>query len=888
MSVCNKPDIRVVEVLVREQIIRQPYILNLFLTDWFNMPLHRIRELYGTFIGPFVYNIENMVDATKKGDWRRVISIMMSTIASAGEIYNRIDRVNKAMKNQELVETGLFKIIIDPYIPLGIYVAIGQLLPRPITRRIQRVYFIFYNKILEKRIKTRALFKYDDYSSAQQELSIKKVVFRSAKELLKEAAKQFVINRIKDQIISSIGRDLPSSDLEDAKRLISSFGGLTRPLGLLVYGVHHYIKMKDSVLGKEKAILEEAKKILTDTNSLSSMSFVFRYNNFISKLPTFMCYVDFPSKFVNVVLDNDTGYYQTFTYAMPIVPLNLFSTLGSGFTDHDKEYIYTVSSGFKSMNVPGSIIPSTFGDIQKEKFGSSEQYYRNILDSGLYSKSVYNAMKLYDSAFDTLSGSNNPSIKMLLMSSLLVPIGEDMFDTNRLRSIMSVDGDLLSSLSTLQIENALVDQSDSKTGEEVFDQAKTLRRIIEPLAYFVAKSVEATRRYLSMSDLSSESLLMVSLEPFSYFIPELPEVFGFEWYREIYPNYNVAELEDKLPFNTRISIYKDILPLKSFKLTYENIESESVNIYNKKIEVPAKWEAFLPKISIEIYDTAERYLYNYFSEYRKRVFIKGAVRPPLDISFILDVIRLRADYSVQDFISLIVVPTSIELEGIEYSSEDHFVNKVLSIPIEFSVIGYINYTEVGASSALDEKSMTLLTKPGAAEGMIDFSTGYFMLPSFRLVRSDKSISVAHDRARMAADVNLLRWYALYNNLPITAEYGSLGTDVVDALFGAKLKVSIKPNTISDKDQKEYWFETRVTGMSDIDYSAAYRVIENSQKGVKIVHNPDVINAIYVPRKNLNQSSYIKRPFSAPKSFALFDDNARKQLSRSIIDYIINE
>lgn len=152
MNKCFDVNLKVVEIAGYEQMLRQKYVLNLFLSDWFNFPIHRIKEIGRTLFG-YVYQLKYLKEALDNKDWREAYRIISSTAANLVNFYKNVKRITDAYKNAELIAAGLFKVYIDPYIPLGFYVAIGQLLRKPILLRLQRIYIAKYINILELRIK---------------------------------------------------------------------------------------------------------------------------------------------------------------------------------------------------------------------------------------------------------------------------------------------------------------------------------------------------------------------------------------------------------------------------------------------------------------------------------------------------------------------------------------------------------------------------------------------------------------------------------------------------------------------------------------------------------------------------------------------------------------
>lgn len=290
-------------------------------------------------------------------------------------------------------------------------------------------------------------------------------------------------------------------------------------------------------------------------------------------------------------------------------------------------------------------------------------------------------------------------------------------------------------------------------------KSSVLFKLLNPALAFIIQSKEILYNYFTHVDIGTSTYAMVSLEPFSSYFDPLPARFTYDLFADSQMvnflkrrGFDVFDPEDlnNLYYHSSISVFTDLLPVKTLSVTYDDIETEFIEYGGYKIEIPIRWNIYTPEIRLEIYDNAYRDLYNYFLKYMKIAFYKGAARPPLDISFILDIITVNLDHSVQNILSYVVVPRSIDMEYIEYDSSDSY-GESKNINITFSVIGFIHYTDTIITTENYDKNTT----------GISFLAGSFLEKDIDLVKLDP-VSKIYEYA----DTVIQNWYGIYNAQPL--------------------------------------------------------------------------------------------------------------------------
>ncbi|MEM4483789.1 MAG: hypothetical protein QXS19_07720 [Candidatus Methanomethylicia archaeon] len=304
---------------------------------------------------------------------------------------------------------------------------------------------------------------------------------------------------------------------------------------------------------------------------------------------------------------------------------------------------------------------------------------------------------------------------------------------------------------------------DVMRGTDGKDKAKiksaVLSKLLNPVLAFIIQSKEILYNYFSHVDIGASTYAMVSLEPFSTYFDPLPARFTYDLFADPQmTNFlkrrglDVFSEEDlsNLYYHSSISVFTDLLPVKTLSVTYDDLETESIDYGGYKIDIPIRWNVYTPEIRLEIYDNAYRDLYNYFFKYMKIAFYKGAARPPLDISFILDIITINLDHSVQNLVSYIVVPKSIDMEYIEYDSSEVYT-ETKTINITFSVIGFIHYTDT------IETTLNVTGKGG-----ISFLAGSFVEADIEDISQLDPLKKIYEYA----DTVITNWYGIYNAQPL--------------------------------------------------------------------------------------------------------------------------
>jgi hypothetical protein len=234
---------------------------------------------------------------------------------------------------------------------------------------------------------------------------------------------------------------------------------------------------------------------------------------------------------------------------------------------------------------------------------------------------------------------------------------------------------------------------------------------------------------LTGTSVSNTTHYIVSLEPFTEHIPNLPllvklnfddmqkELFvtvaGTDRYQKImqdYPNISLT--------GGAFSIYRDFLPIKSLSVEYEDIENASIEIFGFSFSVPGSWNSLKPQISIEVHDFAGRPFARYMQTYRKLVFRNNGTWPIMHMAFILDIVGIDNTLTITDLMSLLVVPRSINIPAIDYDSSEDFTTPQ-PVRIDFEVIGFVDYVDtalingaaVGKFNVIDHISFNRIADP---------------------------------------------------------------------------------------------------------------------------------------------------------------------------------
>ncbi len=231
------------------------------------------------------------------------------------------------------------------------------------------------------------------------------------------------------------------------------------------------------------------------------------------------------------------------------------------------------------------------------------------------------------------------------------------------------------------------------------------------------------------TSLSNTTHYIVSLEPFTEHIPNLPllvkldfddlqkEILattaGIDRYQKIiqdYPNISLT--------GGSFSIYRDFLPIKSLSVEYEDIESTSIEIFGHSFNIPGNWNSLKPQVSIEVHDFAGRPFARYMQTYRKLVFRNNGTWPIMHMAFILDIVGIDNTLTITDLMSLLVVPKSINILAIDYDSSEDFTAPQ-PVRIDFEVIGFVDYVDtalingaaIGKFNVIDHISFNRMADP---------------------------------------------------------------------------------------------------------------------------------------------------------------------------------
>jgi hypothetical protein len=253
------------------------------------------------------------------------------------------------------------------------------------------------------------------------------------------------------------------------------------------------------------------------------------------------------------------------------------------------------------------------------------------------------------------------------------------------------------------------------------------------------------------TSVSNNTHYIVSLEPFTEHLPNLPELVridfddlqkklltttaGTDRYRKISDDYQKL-LNTKSPNNDRdtygdraslgrkdlpihtFSIYRDFLPIKSLSVEYDDLESASIEFFGYSFTIPGSWNSLKPQVSIEVHDFAGRPFGRYMQMYRKLVFRNNGTWPIMHMAFILDIVGIDNTLTITDLMSLVVIPRSINIPAIDYDSSEDFTAPH-TVRIDFEVIGFIDYVNtaivnqsaVGLFNVIDHVNFNRIADP---------------------------------------------------------------------------------------------------------------------------------------------------------------------------------
>ena len=253
------------------------------------------------------------------------------------------------------------------------------------------------------------------------------------------------------------------------------------------------------------------------------------------------------------------------------------------------------------------------------------------------------------------------------------------------------------------------------------------------------------------TSVSNNTHYIVSLEPFTEHLPNLPELVridfddlqkkllattaGTDRYKKVLEDYNkllktaspnrdrdtygdrIALGRKDLPIHT-FSIYRDFLPIKSLSVEYDDLESASIEFFGYSFTIPGSWNSLKPQVSIEVHDFAGRPFARYMQSYRKLVFRNNGTWPIMHMSFILDIVGIDNTLTITDLMSLIVIPRSINMPAIDYDSSEDLIAPS-TVRIDFEVIGFIDYIDaaiinqsaVGSFNVIDHVNFNRVADP---------------------------------------------------------------------------------------------------------------------------------------------------------------------------------
>jgi len=253
------------------------------------------------------------------------------------------------------------------------------------------------------------------------------------------------------------------------------------------------------------------------------------------------------------------------------------------------------------------------------------------------------------------------------------------------------------------------------------------------------------------TSVSSNTHYIVSLEPFTEHLPNLPELVridfddlqkkllattaGTDRYKKVSedykkllntksPNFDRDTYGDRIELKRKdlpihsFSIYRDFLPIKSLSVEYDDLESANIEFFGYSFTIPGSWNSLKPQVSIEVHDFAGRPFGRYMQMYRKLVFRNNGTWPIMHMAFILDIVGIDNTLTITDLMSLIVIPRSINIPAIDYDSSEDFTAPS-TVRIDFEVIGFIDYVNtaivnqsaVGLFNIIDHVNFNRIADP---------------------------------------------------------------------------------------------------------------------------------------------------------------------------------
>jgi hypothetical protein len=726
---------------------RTPYVLGLFTETWLNKIINVGKNIYGVATGYYLYEIIEAFKRKGASSFRDSYILISKAIFKGAVLANEINRVRRAYNNARLIQAGLFKIIIDIELPLGFYIAIGVLLKDHAHELLFNMYFRNYYEELESRMITQ-----------EASLDVEKnlpIPIKPAVDTLKDKAKLYA-----KQVIG-----LPTGPENAYGVTFTKLSSLALPLGGYPFIYH---KVENSI-----------ESYLRD-----DLIYGVYYPYYVTSKS-------------NTSIDKNKYDYivKSVSYT------NVFFPVGEGADWMRKQFEESVSkeSPVNSMNDKGQFIDSVIETIDKVwqeidydnalrlsaeiSNNSSEAIVSPVASD--YFNNQYNVVNYF---LKIKSDDNVPESKYGfyrdLISRLILPVSTDSTLVESLTMLSeyfaSTNAKYNTSVSEVDWygDGGVASSADVK--EVLKNNLQTISNIADHLRYVLGgllpmyfNAVTAEYNFLSRSDLMDTNFILFSMEPFSIYVPELPDVyrqkmnwgeikntniFGSPQLSEKINRYISALKEDNR--NVEISIYKDVIPITDLSLRFSDTETEVIRYEEYTFHIPSSWNPYEITLNVSIVDTADRHMEKYFKSYMKTCYYRGNAMPPFDMAFVVDIVRLGADLSVLDFYSLIMVPKSIELPDVRYNESPKERD---SIEISLSAIGFIAY---GDSSwfVFNESNNNF-------EGSFNLAHGSFVLPS--IMGDITKILASKDKQKYLKqyinDIALLHWYSV-SNWPVFLTY----------------------------------------------------------------------------------------------------------------------
>lgn len=386
-------------------------------------------------------------------------------------------------------------------------------------------------------------------------------------------------------------------------------------------------------------------------------------------------------------INSDEFLQEFYEYVKYVMMQNDTNTLKQVASSLSLSSLY--SDNTTSSNKPPRTLFEFFMQFIKTKYDSYEDYVDAKIeevknDINPYRFSITKHMiEQYDKTKDITTAER----LFRLLTKAMLPI-----EGNDLHSIMfPVDNEIGKSERTNLLRDIMSGEHNNQGGR--------IASLLNPVTLLMAKNMDLLREYFMNEDIATSHYVIASLEPTTLYFEPLPARYVYDTFSD--PEFvqflkdrgfNVEDIESSrsYPYNRYISIFTDVLPLKSLEVSFSELETDTINMGAYRIEIPIKWEGvYIPNIRLEIYDNAYRDLYHYFNRYQKIAFYKGSARPPFDISFILDIIVMSPYGMIEDLVSYVVVPKNISMIYLDYDADEFL--KEHTISIEFSVIGFLYY-----------------------------------------------------------------------------------------------------------------------------------------------------------------------------------------------------